>query len=187
MKSIYTIIVGLLMSICLFQSWQTKALFELTEGKVAFESSAPLEVILAESGNLKGVIDPITREFAFAVNINSFEGFNSPLQKEHFNENYLESSHYSRGSYSGRIIERINLLSNGTFEVRTKGKLEIHGVKLERIIKSKVEVKDGKLFVHSDFTVPLKDHNIPIPKIVNQKIAEDIKVTVDAIFELKKK
>ncbi|HMQ63788.1 MAG TPA: hypothetical protein PKE06_24100, partial [Flavilitoribacter sp.] len=57
-------------------------------GKISFKSDAPLELIEAASNELKGVIDPGRNGFAFSVNIQSFQGFNSPLQREHFNENY---------------------------------------------------------------------------------------------------
>lgn len=60
-------------------------------GRISFKSDAPLELIEAASGELKGIIDPSRNAFAFSVNIQSFQGFNSPLQREHFNENYMES------------------------------------------------------------------------------------------------
>ena len=59
-------------------------------GVVVFRSEAPLEVIQAESYQLRGVIDTLSRAFAWRVRMSSFEGFNSPLQREHFNEDYME-------------------------------------------------------------------------------------------------
>jgi hypothetical protein len=38
------------------------------------------------------------------------------------------------------------------------------------------------LTVKSTFTIPLAEHNITIPKIVHQKIAEEIQVTINASF-----
>ena len=37
--------------------------------------------------------------------------------------------------------------------------------------------------VSSEFTVLLSEHNIPIPKVVYQKLADEIKVEVNATFE----
>ena len=110
----------------------------------------------------------------------SFEGFNGPLQKEHFNENYLESLKYPKATFAGKIIEKIDFQKDGTYPVRAKGKLSVHGVEQERIIKSSLEIKGDRLVVRSTFTVPLSDHAISIPKIVHQKIAEEIEVTVEA-------
>ncbi len=164
-------------------TFQTQILYKLTEGKVQFRSDAPLETIEANSKDLKGVIDIEKRSFAFSVPMRSFEGFNNPLQKEHFNENYLESSKYPNASFSGKIIEKIDLSKDGTYTIRAKGKLNIHGVIQERILKSRVVVQGNSFTLKSYFTVILEEHNISIPKIVNQKIAEEIQVQVEATFE----
>jgi hypothetical protein len=147
-------------------------------GRVWFQSDAPLEVIEAQSGQLRGIINPVQQTFAWTVEIKTFNGFNSPLQREHFNEAYLESNVFPKATFSGKIIEKIDYAQDGTYPVRAKGKLVIHGVEQERIIKSVLEVKGKRLFVRSTFTVPLTDHNIAIPKIVHQKIAEEVMVTI---------
>lgn len=156
------------------------AAYRCENGKITFKSDALLEVIQAKSGKLRGAIDPANNTFAWSVEIRSFEGFNAPLQKEHFNENYLESAKYPRATFAGKIIEKVDFQKDGTCDIRAKGKLSIHGVEQERIIKSTLEVKGGRLLIRSTFTVPLADHNISIPKIVHQKIAEEIEVTVEA-------
>ena len=58
--------------------------------------------------------------------------------------------------------------------------LFIHGVEQERIIKSNLEVRDRKLRIRSTFTVPLSDHDIAIPKIVYQKIAEEVVIVIES-------
>ncbi len=161
------------------------AVFSVKKGSISFTSDAPLEVIKASSDGLKGLIDPNEKTFAFTIDMATFEGFNSPLQKEHFNENYLETKTHRKSSFSGKIIEEVDLTKDGTYTVRAKGKLEIHGVTNERIIKSTLTVKEGKFRVRSNFTMLLAEHDIAIPKIVHQKIAEEIQVAVDAEFEAK--
>lgn len=161
-------------------SLNEEGVFKCENGKVVFKSDAPLEVISAKSAKLRGVIDTAKQTFAWTVEIKTFEGFNSPLQREHFNENYMETKKYPKASFSGKIIEDVDFQKNGTYSVRAKGKLSIHGVEQERIIKSQLEVNGNKLRVQSNFKVPLADHNITIPKVVYQKIAEEIAVTVDA-------
>lgn len=157
-------------------------IYRCDNGSVHFRSDAPLELIEARSGRLRGVIDPAKQSFAWSVDIKSFEGFNSPLQREHFNENYMESRKFPKATFQGKIIEKIDFQKNGVYTVRAKGKLTIHGVEQERIIKSRLEVRDQKVFVKSAFTVPLADHDIAIPRVVHQKIAEEIAVTVDALL-----
>lgn len=162
--------------------WAQENLLRTREGTIAFKSNAPLEVIEASSTALEGIIDPAKGTFAFSAPIRSFQGFNSPLQREHFNENYLESDKYPRATFSGKIIEEIDFTRDGRFEVRAKGKLNVHGREQERIIRSTVDIKNGTIQVSSSFTVLLEEHDIAIPKIVYQKIAEEIQVTVAATF-----
>jgi hypothetical protein len=57
--------------------------------------------------------------------------------------------------------------------------MNIHGVKVERIIKSTVTVKQNELHIRSSFVVPLAEHNIKIPRIVNQKISSEIQVDIE--------
>lgn len=152
-------------------------------GSIYFKSDAPLELIEAKSNALKGIIDVEKRTFAYTIDLESFEGFNSPLQQEHFNENYMETNLFPKATFSGKIIENVDFESNGTYEVRAKGKLNIHGVEQERIIKATLQIKGGEMEVHSKFTVPLTDHNITIPRIVEQKIATEIYVEINAQFE----
>jgi len=64
--------------------------------------------------------------------------------------------------------------------VRAKGILNIHGIPQERIIKSEMTIKNGIITVRSNFTVLLTDHNIPIPKVVHEKLSSEIKVEVNA-------
>lgn len=154
------------------------ALIHSNGASVTFRSDAKLELIEAESVALKGIINTEKRTFAFSVPIASFEGFNSPLQRQHFNENYLESNLYKNATFTGKIIEKVNLTKNGTYTVRAKGKLKVHGVTKERIIKSRLTISDGVFKVESGFSILLSEHNIDIPKVVRQKITEEIQSTL---------
>lgn len=151
-----------------------------TTGTISFRSDAPLEVIRAASNHLMGRIDEEKRTFAFQVLIRSFEGFNSGLQQIHFNENYLETDKYPEATFTGKIIEPVDFNAAGKYTVRAKGILKIHGVEQERIIKSDVVVSANKVHILSNFTVQLSDHNIRVPRVVHEKIAAEIKVTVEA-------
>lgn len=158
-------------------------LWRTTDGAIAFTSDAPLELIEARSPQMQGVIKPADGGFAFSVEMRTFQGFNSALQREHFNENYMESHKYPKATFTGRIIEQVDLTQDGTYTVRAKGILTVHGVEHERIIKSTVVVKGTTLQLTSAFTVPLAEHRISIPHVVYQKIAEEIQVSVEARFQ----
>ena len=154
--------------------------FFTNTGKVSFKSEARQEIINAGSANLRGLLDPDKRTFVFKVIIRTFQGFNSALQQEHFNEKYLESELYPEATFSGKIIEDIDLSIDGTYDIRAKGKLNIHGVEMERIIRCNVNVSNGRITVESEFSILLSDHNIKVPKVVHEKIASEINVTIKA-------
>lgn len=160
-----------------------QGLFHATDAKISFRSEAPMELIKASSNSLVGLLDTARKNFSFRVPISSFEGFNSRTQREHFNENYMQTERYPEASFKGKIIEDIDLSKEGVYTVRAKGWLNIHGVEKERIIKTELTVKNNAIAVKSNFTVLLSDHNIPIPKVVYQKLANEIKVEVNATLQ----
>lgn len=161
-------------------------IFEVKKGNIQFHSNAQLELIKASSEQLKGLVDIQKKNFAFKIAMNSFQGFNGPLQKEHFNENYIETGIYPDASFSGKIIEDDDLSKDGDYVVRAKGLLTVHGVSQERIIRSNLSVKQGKMKLYTSFTVLLTDHNIKIPRIVSEKLSAEIKVDIQADLEEKK-
>src|SRR5689334_20565801 len=73
---------------------QAQRKFMIENGEISFTSNAKLELINAASKKLHGLIDPSTGQFAFIVKIQSFEGFNSKLQRDHFNENFMETDKF---------------------------------------------------------------------------------------------
>ncbi len=169
-----------------FSFLQTGNVFTCNSGLVKFVSKAPLETIKAESKKLSGALDVEKKTFAFTIPVSSFEGFNSPLQKEHFNENYMESEKLPKAVFKGKIIEDVDLKKQGVYNVRAKGTMTIHGVEKEMILKSKIAVGAVQVNVESSFTIPLKEFNIKIPNIVNQKIAQEILVDVKMDMNPKK-
>lgn len=157
-------------------------IFQVTTGSVLFHSDARQELIKATSSELRGVVDIQKKLFAFRLTVSSFIGFNNQVQKEHFDENYMETGLFPEATYSGKIIEDIDLTKDGVYDVRAKGKLKIHGVEQERIIKARIVVKDMRIIIDSEFTVELADHGIKIPRVVYEKLAPEINVSVHAVL-----
>ena len=162
---------------------QDRPLLKVVRSEVTFVSDAPLERITATNTQCTGLLDPAARSFAVQVPMAEFQGFNSPLQREHFNETYLESRKWPKATYSGRIIDDAHLHAPGTYAVRAKGNLVIHGVEQERIIPCSVVVTTEGVRVTSRFDAALDDHAIRIPRIVHQKISPVIQVELDLLFK----
>lgn len=180
MKKMHPLIFSLLLFCSAIATAQSPVVFKTTTGKVDILSDAPLEVINAYSNELRGVIDTSNHSFAFTISVMTIKGFNGPLQREHFQENYMESHLYPVATFTGKIIEVINYSVAGTYEVRAKGVLNIHGVRQECIIKATINITPEGVDVQSKFNVTLIDHGIKIPRIVYQKIAPEITVTIGA-------
>ncbi len=159
---------------------QSNNRFIIQEARVRFVSDASLERIEAVSDELRGIIDVTNKTFAFSIVNTSFKGFNSPLQEEHFNENYMESDKYPKCTFSGKVIDEVDFTGKGTYTIRAKGILNVKGIGQERIIKSTIVINDNDILLTSDFNILLSDHEIRIPRIVQQKIAPEINIFVKA-------
>jgi hypothetical protein len=159
---------------------QENQVFITENGRIDFVSDAPLEMIKAGSGELKAAIDLKNKTFIFVLDNASFEGFNSQLQQEHFHENYIETKKYPKTVFKGKIIEDPQRKKDETQTVRAKGILDLHGIQKERIISAEISYKDEIIYIKSDFSIFLDDHQIRIPKVVSRKIAPEIKVKVEA-------
>ena len=177
----YFLFAGLIFFLC--TSVSSQKLFWLSDhGYVSFDSEAPLEVIQAKSKDVRGIISPASKSFAFSLELNSFEGFNSDIQKVHFLENYMEWKKYPQATFEGKFIEDIPFDTPGTYSVRAKGNLIIHGITKERIIRGTITVKKDGGHIETEFSIPVSDHGILIPKIVQQKISDNIHVKMEMDF-----
>lgn len=163
---------------CICSSQVKSKIYTCNNGQADFLSEAPLEIIRASSRNLAGAINISDRSFSFLIPIRTFDGFNSNLQKTHFNEDYMESETYPNSTFKGKIIEEVDLSVPGEYKIRAKGKMYIHGVENDRIVRCDLEVSENKIVAKANFTAFLADHDISIPSILNQKIAEEIKVVI---------
>ena len=161
---------------------QDSSVYSTRNGIAYFLSNAPLEMISATSRSLIGVLNTKDRRFSFSIPVNTFNGFNSSLQQTHFNEDYLETDKFPQARFKGKIIEEVDLETEGHYRIRAKGKLDIHGLENDRIIRCDVSVEPGRITVKAEFTVFLDTHDIKIPSIVNQKIAEEILVKIDFVM-----
>jgi len=152
--------------------------YKTNTGTVEFISDAPLELIKAKSEKLKGILSIDKSTFAFEMDISTFIGFNSPLQSEHFRENYLEVDRYPKATFTGAIIESVDFNKPGKYTVRAKGKFNIHGVDKPMMLNIALNVKENEIIADSEFDILLKDFEIDIPRIVYKKIADLIHVKV---------
>jgi len=152
-------------------------IYMLENPSVRFFSDALIEDITATNTNAQGLVNFGDKSFSFRVPIKNFE-FAKDLMKEHFNENYMESEKFPYGIFKGTINGNYDLSKDGTYEVTAEGVLTIHGVEQKRTLPSKLVVRGSAVSLESVFMVKLVDHDIEIPQLVFQNIAEEIEVTI---------
>ena len=181
MKAMKTIILLLFICLCSIAIGQNKYLTK--SGQVTFEASVPsFEEVKATQHNVTAILNSGNGEFAALALVKGFR-FKNALMEEHFNENYAESDKYSKTIFKGKISD-FNVDKLGEHEI--SGQLNFHGVTNEFIdIPITISKKDNKITVSGNFSVKASDYNIPIPRIVSKKIAEDIEVSFN--FELEPK
>lgn len=160
------------------QKWMTRT------GKVSFFSSTSVENIEAFNNEAASVIDARSGDVVFIVPIKSFK-FDKALMQEHFNENYMESNKYPKAEYKGKItnLSDVNFSKDGTYNVKTTGKLTMHGVTKDVPATGTIVVKAGTATVKSKFMVAPADFGIKIPAISASKVASKIEVTIDSVLK----
>lgn len=154
--------------------------FITEKSNIRFFSSAPLEDIEATTTTSRSVFDSKTGDIAFSVRIQDFE-FDKSLMKEHFNEKYMESEKFPKATFKGKLVDFVS--SSNNQDVVAEGELNIHGVTKNVKIPGTVKQSNDLLHMHSVFKIKLEDHDVKIPSILFQNIAEVVEVTVD--FEFK--
>ncbi len=156
--------------------------FKANSGTVRFFSEATIENIEATNKRVSSLLNTETKQLVFQIPITSFE-FDKDLMKEHFNENYLESEKYAKGTFNGKIVEDIDFTKDGVHKASAKGVLIIHGVEKERMINGTITIKDGVISLTGKFVIVLMDHKVKIPKILWSNIAEQVEVTINVTYE----
>ena len=145
---------------------------------VSFVSSANFEKISAKSTSLTGTLDIHKRTFSFTVPICSFDGFLNGSQKKHYCNNYVEGEKFPNSTFKGKVIEEFDLSVPGTYNVRCKGLLLLHGIEKEIIINTVVVVKDGNISATSKFAIVLEDHGMKISRVNTLVISKTVDVEV---------
>lgn len=155
-------------------------------GFVEFEASVPsFEEVAAKNNSVTAIINADNGEFAALAFVKAFR-FKNALMEEHFNENYAESDQYPKATFKGQIanfdIEKLNG-KDQSFII--SGTLIFHGVSKE-IDNISIDVKreNEAIIVSGNFSVLVSDFDINIPKIVKNKLSNE--VTIGFSFELVK-
>jgi polyisoprenoid-binding protein YceI len=179
LKSLFVIILIVAASVVVGQDR-----FFTKTGHISFHSKTNVEDIDAYNRSVSCVLDTKTGSIQFAVVMKGFE-FKKALMQEHFNENYVESDKYPKSVFKGQISNNasINYTTPGTYPLKVKGQLTIHGETNEIETDGTMTVKDGKIISASEFQVAIADYKISVPALVKDNISKTINIRVSCTLE----
>jgi polyisoprenoid-binding protein YceI len=158
--------------------------FYTKSGKVDFFSKAALEDIEAKNKTASALLDSKSGSLQFSVLMKSFD-FEKALMQEHFNSDYVESDKYPKSEFKGSIINNseVNYSKSGTYNVKVRGELTLHGVTHSVETNGTIKVDGDHLQATSSFDISLSDYNIKLQSMVKNRISKTIKINVDCKME----
>jgi len=155
-------------------------------GKINFDATSPGSPEKIEGVNRTAtcVVDTKTGNLQFAVLMKGFE-FERALMEEHFNENYVESDKFPKTEFKGVISnnDKVDYTKDGTYAVKVKGKLTIHGETKDVETDGKLTIQGGKVNATAEFSVLLSDYKVSIPGLVADKVSKTAKISVACSLE----
>ena len=156
-------------------------------GKIVFFSKTSMENIEATNKSTACILDAKTGDVQFGVLMKSFE-FKKALMQEHFNKDYVESDKFPKAEFKGQITNNgeVNYTKDGSYAVKVKGKLTLHGVTKDVETTGTIVVKSGKIKASSVFNIQLPDYNIKVSSVQRSQVSDTIKITVDCDLEVLK-
>jgi hypothetical protein len=158
--------------------------FFTKNGKINFVSKGTVETIEAQHKSVTCVLDSKTGNIQFSVLMKGFE-FKKALMQEHFNENYVESDKFPKADFKGQIANNsdVNYTKDGSYNVKVKGKLTLHGETKDVETSGTITVSGGKPTATSEFNVLMSDYKIAIPGVVKDHMDNNVKITVNCPLE----
>ena len=149
-------------------------------GKTSFiGSEETFEQIKAVNTVSTSIIDSSSGDIAILLFVSAFD-FEISLMQEHFNENYMDSSKYPKATFSGNIQNfSLEELSDYEKEHKIHGVLTIKGVEKEITVSCRLKKTHKGLSLKTNFNVLASDFDIKIPKVVRNKISQEINITAE--------
>ena len=164
-------------------SFSQEKVYSTRSGVISFFSSTPAEKIEAINSQVTCKMSDKSGQIAFILLIKGFT-FENALMQEHFNENYMESSKFSKADFKGIIknIAEVNFSKDGIYKVTVDGNLTIHGVTNKVTTLGTITIASSKVIATAAFNIKVKDYGIT-GKYIGEKIANEVETTVTCKFD----
>lgn len=149
-------------------------------GKTSFiGSEETFEQIKAVNNVSTAIVDSSSGDIAILLFISAFD-FEISLMQEHFNENYMDSSKYPKATFSGNIQNfSLEELLDSEKDYKILGVLTIRGIEKNVSVSCRLKKISKGLSLKTNFNVSASDFDIKIPKVVRNKISQEINITAE--------
>ena len=149
-------------------------------GKTSFiGSEETFEQIKAVNNVSTAIVDSSSGDIAILLFISAFD-FEISLMQEHFNENYMDSSKYPKATFSGNIQNfSLEELLDSEKDYKILGVLTIRGIEKNVSVSCRLKKISKGLSLKTNFNVSASDFDIKIPKVVRNKLSQEINITAE--------
>lgn len=175
-KTIVVLVLSLALPFAVFSQGK----YLTNNGIISFYSHTVIEDITAVNNEVAAVIDGQSGEIAIILKMTDFQ-FKKKKMQEHFNENYVESEIFPKATFSGIILNNMDIdySTPGLYEVKVKGEMTIHGQTNSVSAEGTVEVSSEGIVCSTKFNLNPEDYNIKIPGTVRKNIAEQMEISAE--------
>lgn len=162
--------------------------------EICFESKATLESFSGATRHVSGELafDPASLGDSLTVRILvDLATFDTGISKRNadMRENHLETDRYPKATFQGVSVSETTagaVPDHGTVTLTVTGTMSLHGVSRRITIPVDIErvAPESDAFrVRSEFGLRLEDYEIPRPRFLFMKVAEEQRVRVDLLAE----
>jgi polyisoprenoid-binding protein YceI len=154
-------------------------------GNITFYSHTPLEDINAENNEVASTLNSSSGVLEFKAAIKSFH-FRKAAMEDHFgNEKYMDAANYPKASFSGTItnLSSVDFNREGSYKVLVQGNLTIKDVTKPVNIPAILTINNGNVTAQATFSVNRKDYHVIGEAFVQQKIEDQIHITVNCQYD----
>jgi len=154
------------------------------EGFIKFYSHTPVEDITADNHAVGCILNTGTGEVVITLRMTDFE-FDKQLMQRHFNDKFVESDKYPKATFRGFVSDndKVNYKTPGIYRVSVEGDMTIHGVTRSIKHPGTIRVGNDRIIAESEFYLDPRNYDISIPKLLRNKIAEEMQITVELALE----
>ncbi|MFZ9970841.1 MAG: YceI family protein [Bacteroidia bacterium] len=156
------------------QVYQTKT------GSITFVNTAATGSFEAVNNQVVAALSAENGTVQFRVPVNSFQ-FKKELMQQHFQENYMETATYPNASFSGKLVDAaaVNFTRPGTYNVKVKGDMTMHGVSKAIEVPGQIVVSASGVTLKANFDVLCSDYSINIPRNNASSVSNSVAVSVN--------